>query len=279
MNNKDMNDKTPFGTKEWASRNENLIKGCGHDCKYCYAKSMTIRHKHNTKENWSNESVNQAKLKKGFRKYDGRIMFPSSHDITPAHLYDCMTFLNHILQVGNQVLIVSKPHLICIKAICDTFIPYKGQILFRFTIGSADSNILKFWEPNAPDFDERLESLKYAFNAGYQTSVSCEPMLDDKVDDVVNQVSPYVTETIWIGKPNKLNERLSMNGFKNDQAVMGSARSLMEFFSDEYVLDLYERYKDNPKIMWKDSIKKVLTKVRGNGNLPANTQNPDILTV
>jgi hypothetical protein len=45
-----------------------------------------------------------------------------------------------------------------------------------------------------------------------------------------------------------------MNGFKNDQVVMGSARRLMELFSDKYILDLYDRYKDNPKIMWKDSI-------------------------
>jgi len=139
--------------------------------------------------------------------------------------------------------------------------------------------VLKLWEPNAPDYDQKLESLKYAFNAGYQTSVSCEPMLDDKVDDVIQKVIPYVTETIWIGKPNKLNERLSMNGFKNDQVVMGSARRLMELFSDEYVLDLYERYRNNPKIMWKDSIKKVLTKIRKDENLPANMKNTDILTV
>ena len=139
--------------------------------------------------------------------------------------------------------------------------------------------MLKLWEPNAPDYDQKLESLKYAFNAGYQTSVSCEPMLDDKVDDVIQKVIPYVTETIWIGKPNKLNERLSMNGFKNDQVVMGSARRLMELFSDEYVLDLYERYRNNPKIMWKDSIKKVLTKIRKDENLPANMKNTDILTV
>lgn len=259
MNNTGMKEsKTPFGTKEWADRNENLIKGCGHDCKYCYAKSMTIRHKHNTKENWRIEIVNQAKLKKGFRKYDGRIMFPSSHDITPEQLYDCMTFLGHMLKVGNQVLIVSKPHLICIKAICDTFIPYKDKILFRFTIGSPDSNVLKFWEPNAPDFDERLESLKYAFNTGYQTSVSCEPMLDDKIDDVIDQVSPYVTETIWIGKPNKLKERLSMNGFKTDQATQNEAHRLIQLFSDEYILSLFNRYKNNSKIMWKDSIKKVI---------------------
>ncbi|MGD0279699.1 MAG: radical SAM protein [Smithella sp.] len=253
-----MNDKPAFGTKEWASKNENLIKGCSNDCKYCYAKAMTIQHKKNTQEEWKNEIVNQGKLRKGFRKYDGRIMFPSSHDITPEHLYDCMTFLSHILKSGNNVLVVSKPHLICIKPICDYLKEYKDNILFRFTIGSADSNVLKFWEPNAPDFDERLKSLKYAYSAGYQTSVSCEPMLDDKIDQVIVKVLPYVTETIWIGKPNKLNERLSINGFKNDQVTMEAARGLMQLFSDEYILELYDRYRNNPKIMWKDSIKKVV---------------------
>ena len=253
-----MNDKPISGTKEWASRTENLIKGCSHDCKYCYAKAMTIQHKRNTREDWKNEIVNQGKLKKGFRKHDGLIMFPSSHDITPDHLNECITFLYHILKPGNNVLIVSKPHLNCIKEICDNFKEYKENILFRFTIGSADSAVLKFWEPNAPDFEERLESLKYAFNAEYKTSVSCEPMLDDKIDQVIEKALPYVTETIWIGKPNKLNERLSMNGFKNDVATMDAARGLIQLFSDQYILDLYRRYKDNPKIMWKDSIKDVI---------------------
>jgi DNA repair photolyase len=253
-----MNNKPAFGTKEWASRNENLIKGCSHDCKYCYAKAMTIQHKRNTQDDWQNEIVNQGKLTKSFRKHDGLIMFPSSHDITPEHLYDCMTFLYHILKPGNNVLVVSKSHLICIKAICDYFKEYKDNILFRFTIGSADSAVLKFWEQNAPDFEERLESFKYAFNAGYQTSVSCEPMLDDGIDQVIAAVLPYVTETIWIGKPNQLMGRLSRNGFNNDQVTMDCARRLMRIFSDDFVLDLCERYKDNPKIRWKDSIKKVV---------------------
>ena len=83
-------------------------------------------------------------------------------------------------------------------------------------------------------------------------------MLDDKIDQVIAKVFPYVTKTVWIGKPNKLNERLSMNGYKNDQATMEAAGRLMRLFSDEYILKLCERYKDNPKIMWKDSIKKVV---------------------
>jgi DNA repair photolyase len=40
-----MNDKPAFGTKEWAEKNENLISGCSHDCKYCYAKSTAIQYK------------------------------------------------------------------------------------------------------------------------------------------------------------------------------------------------------------------------------------------
>ena len=91
-----------------------------------------------------------------------------------------------------------------------------------------------------------------------KTSVSCEPMLDDKIDQVIDKVLPYVTETIWIGKPNKLNERLSMNGFKNDVATMDCARGLMKIFSDGYIMNLFEKYRKNPKIMWKDSIKKVV---------------------
>jgi len=245
--------------RQWAEKYENLISGCAHNCKYCYAKASAVHYKQNTSDNWKNEVVrNSDLLKKGFRKRNELIMFPSSHDITPDHLNECMTFLHHILKPGNNVLVVLKPHLECVKSICDLFSDYKNQILFRFTIGSADFNILKFWELNAPDFDERLESLKYAFNAGYQTSVSCEPMLDDKIDQVIAKVLPYVTETIWIGKPNRLMGRLSMNGFKNDLVTTSRGRALMKLFSDEFILNLYARYHDNPKIMWKNSIKKII---------------------
>ena len=247
--------------RQWAEKYENLISGCSHDCKYCYAKTMIVQYKNNTVENWKNEVVrNTNLLTKKFRKRNDLIMFPSSHDITPEHLQENMTFLGNILAAGNKVLIVSKPHLDCVKSMCNAFTPFKDNILFRFTIGSADSDILQYWETNAPDFYERLESLKYAFNAGYQTSVSCEPMLDDKVDEVIDKVIPYVTETIWLGKPNRLIERLSINGFKHDLETLDRAYKLKKLFSDEFILTLYARYKNNSKIMWKNSIKKIIKK-------------------
>jgi DNA repair photolyase len=70
---KKKNSKPAFGTKEWATGNENLIKGCSHDCKYCYAKAMTIQHKRNTRDDWKNEIINQGKSRKCFRKHDGPI--------------------------------------------------------------------------------------------------------------------------------------------------------------------------------------------------------------
>ena len=249
--------KPVFGTKEWADRSENCLNGCSHDCKYCYAKSTVLRFRRNAPQNWQNEILKPDILKKEFRKFKGKIMFPSAHDITPAHLDDCMTYLKHMLKPGNQVTIVTKPHLDCVKAICEEFGWYKNKILFRFTIGSSDSTTLKVWEPNAPDFAERFESLKYAYEMGYQTSVSCETMLDDNIGDVINQVSPFVIDSSWLGKMNHLRGRLKHNE-ETDPVTIQEAEQLMECQADEKIKQLYSRYKDNPLIKWKESIKKVV---------------------
>ena len=259
------NSKSVFGTREWAKYTENCLKGCSHGCRYCYAKEMAVRYKRTTPQDWKNETLRPNILQKGFHKRDGRIMFPSTHDITPAHLSECLTFLKNILSPGNEVLIVSKPHFDCVKAICAKFSNYKDKILFRFTIGSSDSNTLKFWEPNAPDFAERLESLKYAFSQGYQTSVSCEPMLDDNVDDVINQVSPFITDTIWLGKANQLISRLARNGETDPRTIM-MAQQLIQTQSDGFIWSLYFKYRTNPEIEWKDSIKEVIGGVAWSGD-------------
>jgi hypothetical protein len=123
--------------------------------------------RNNTPQNWKNETLKPNILKKGFRKGEGKIMSPSAHDITPAPLAGCLANLDHMLRPGNQVTIVTKHHLDSVKGICTEFQDYKGKLLFRFTIGSSDSNTLKFWEANAPDFAERVGSLKNAFSERY----------------------------------------------------------------------------------------------------------------
>lgn len=252
-----MKEKIVFGAHEWADKTANCINGCKHDCKYCYSKSMAIRFKRKTSKNWKYEEIREQQLNKIFSKHSGSYMYPSSHDIHPDHLNENLQFLNNLLISGNQILIVSKPHFKCIKYICNKFEKYKKQILFRFTVGSADSEVLKFWEPGAPNFEERLKCLKFAYKNGFETSISCEPMLDDKINAVIDKVLPFTTDAIWLGKANFLLGRLKMNGHKDKKSIR-KAEELIEWQSDENIAKIYKKYKDNPKIKWKESIKKVV---------------------
>lgn len=68
-----------------------------------------------------------------------------------------------------------------IKEIDRRYRKLKSQMQLRFTIASVNDETLAFWEPKAPRFGERLESLRYAFRRGYRTSVSVEPFLDHGV--------------------------------------------------------------------------------------------------
>jgi len=249
--------KKMYGTKEWAKDSLNFITGCSHDCRYCYSKAYALKYGRATPESWKNEIVREYRLKKKCKKYDGRVMFPSSHDISPEHLNGSVRFLRNILEAGNEVLVVSKPHLECIERICDEFGVYKDKILFRFTIGSSSSAVLKFWEPEAPSFEERLECLRLAYDNGYKTSVSCEPMLDGNIDDVVRCVMPYVTDAVWIGKANYLLERVELNGHYDEEMLL-RIRELHEWQTDDNIKRLYQRYKDNEQIKWKESIKKIV---------------------
>ena len=249
--------KPVFGTTEWAASNLNYIKGCSNDCKYCFSKEMSIRFKRKTPNNWRHEEINWEAFYKTPRNKEGYIMFPSTHDITLEHLDLAIDFLTRLLNAGNKVLIVSKPSFPCIKHICDTFTAFKTQILFRFTIGSVNSKTLRFWEPNAPDYLERKQALIYAFESGYQTSISCEPMLDNKIYKVIDDLSQYVTDAIWLGKMNFAFRRLRTNGQLNDETRV-AAEQLMEWQNDEAINNLYNYYKDNPIIKWKESIKKVV---------------------
>ena len=251
------NFKQVSGTQEWASQTVNFISGCSHDCKYCYAKSMAIRFGRNTPDNWKSEEVNFGKLSARQKQKDGYTMFPSSHDISPENLDYSLALMGRLIEIGNQLLIVTKPHLTVIKSICKRFSDDKEKILFRFTIGSCNTETLKFWELFAPSFEERLSSLKYAYSMGFKTSVSCEPALDTNTKELVYILLPYVTDAIWIGLPNRLRGILKLNG-ANDSVTLKCAEDLIRNQSNEWVMDLYDTFKSNPKIKWKDSIKKII---------------------
>jgi len=249
--------KTVSGTREWATRSINFINGCSHDCKYCYAKAMAIRYKRKTRDDWKQEEVRFDKLVPTVKPKSKYTMSPSSHDISPENLQHAITVLDVLQKKNHRVLLVTKPHLEVVEAICQQFTDYKDKILFRFTIGSMDSDVLKFWEPNAPSFEERLASLKHAYLMGFKTSVSCEPALDTNTIELAEIVMPYVNDAVWLGKVNRLKSIIKLN-CGEDLVTQSAAEELIKSQSNGWALGLYQHFKDNPKIKWKDSMKKVL---------------------
>lgn len=248
-------EKEVFGTKEWAESNHNIQFGCENNCLYCYARAMAPRHK--KVAIWHQPVLSEKGVNANFGKRKGTIMFPTTHDITENNIDNCSKILERMLFKGNRVLIVSKPKLDCVKRLCKDLKNFKDLILFRFTIGSANNETLKFWEPDAPSFIERFDSVRLAKAFGFDTSVSCEPMLDNNIEEVVEKLLPSVTDAIWIGKANKLRTRLKINKEWNP-IVQARAEQLLAWQADRYIIPLYEKYKDNPKIKWKESIKKVV---------------------
>ena len=245
------------GVAEWAEHSENIAKGCEHDCRYCYARYNSVnRFKRVKKGEWTDVKVKPIEKRFKKRKLKGVIMFPTTHDITPGDVLDrSQIHLRDMLEAGNEVLIVSKPHLLCIERLIVALEEFKNQVMFRFTIGAIDDDILEYWEPNAPDFGERLACLRKAYRAGYRTSVSMEPLLDwENVGVMINIFDLFVTDSIWIGKMRNPRQRVEISNPLDEKMV----RKIIKSQSDENVIDLWRKYEGHPTIKWKDSITKII---------------------
>jgi DNA repair photolyase len=240
------------GAREWSEVSKNCIKGCSNDCKYCYGKKWANRWGRIPKENWHAMEYNPNSVKY-IKKERGKIMFPTTHDLHIEHAGWWMPFLTGLLEKGNDVLIVSKPRVNAINLICQSFQKNKKQIEFRFTIGTDDDVTRKFWEPNAPPIQERIQALKLAYDAGYKTSVSMEPVLTHTPENLIKKISPYVTDTIWIGKMNYLSDK-----WFNENTIKWYYE-MKSINSYDNMKKVYENNKGNPKIRWKDSVRKLLT--------------------
>jgi len=187
----------------------------------------------------------------------GVVMFPTSHDLTPDFLLESLETIKNLL-AKNQVLIVSKPHAAVVKTLCKQLADRKTDIMFRFTIGALSRSVCQFWEPGAPPPAERIWCLQHAYRSGFATSVSIEPMLAARAEIIklVARVEPYVSDTIWVGKmqriPRKYNAHVA--GFEQAVALIKAQQT------DTEVLKLVDALAKNPKVRWKDSVKAVLAR-------------------
>lgn len=257
--------KRPTGTKEWATANLNIQLGCEHGCRYCFARHNAVtRFKTCTSDAWTKPVVNLKKVDAKHNKVNGRIMFPTQHDITPLNMWYCKSVLENVLRAGNQVLIVSKPHLIAINMLCEALKPWKSQIMWRFSIGTLNDDRRKFWEPNAPSIGERLACLWLAGPAcyDYRTSVSAEPLFDNVPHEAGNLFNACVIQAgaknIWFGMLNKPEQRIQWdksNGFLKEQPEY---IRLIRNQSAENYQSIYDYLKNLKDVRWKISVCELL---------------------
>jgi DNA repair photolyase len=253
------------GAGEWAGYNCNIGTGCSHGCLYCYAEKMAKRfNRVENYEAWLIESLRESSTAK-CKKYPNWVMFPTTHDITPAYLPAYCCHLYNILKVGNKVVLVTKPHRLSIEAICSEFSSFRDNMIIRFTIGGLDNDALRVWEPGAPSLQERLWCLKYAFEKGFRTSISCEPMLVscEEAERMYYSLEPLVTENIWFGKMNNVGSFTK----HSDSEIAIRAAALKNSYKDDSIIQFVGKMTDLPKVEWKDSVKAVINKYAGDESL------------
>jgi DNA repair photolyase len=194
-------------------------------------------------------------------------MFPSTHDLEPKFLDSCIARIKDLIERGHKLIIVTKPRLESIRRLCAELEAQKKSFAFWFTIGSSNDDILGYWEPAAPKFKERFESLQFAFAAGFTTNISCEPCLDmPKVVELFHQVEPYVRDKIWIGTMNNLDGK---NGVKEDNqghpGFDAAIQRIEEGQTRKRLLEIHAALKDEPKVMWKGDFLALMRGEKGRG--------------
>ncbi|MHA1726195.1 MAG: radical SAM protein [Promethearchaeota archaeon] len=240
--------KITKGTREWSDYSVNCINGCSNNCRYCYARKMAIRFGRKKEDNWKIMEIRTHDVEKKYRKRKGRFMFPTAHDITddPKILDVCIKVIRNVISPGNSILITTKPRLSVVKMICEEFKELRDLIQFRFTITTNNSILIKFWEPGAPSFNERLLSLKYAFEKGYKTSISIEPFLSNPIN-FIEKLIPYTTESIWIGPMNYI-KRKRINDSEAD-----FYKKIRKLTSSESLIKIYNTLINYNLVRFKDS--------------------------
>ena len=252
------------GTKEWAETNFNFQKGCRNDCTYCYAKATAIRFGTATPESWKEPVISIPE----HYPHGKSVMFPSSHDISSANVDAAIECLTELLMRDNTVLVVTKAQASAVNSIIramdsPALSPYKDKVAFRVTIGTSDEVLLRRFEPGAPDFHERFMALRSLFMAGFKTSVSTEPLLGgiDTFNDLYLRVKRYVTDTVWVGTMNHPRQRIRMNTESVfDESIIDW---IIKKQSPEEMYRLYQKYKDDEMVSFKDSIISMIRKQGG----------------
>jgi len=158
----------------------NAYRGCQHGCTYCYARFMKRTTGHI--EPWGefvDVKINAPELlqKEITRKPRGRVWISGVCDAyQPLERKHKLTRkCLEILTAHDWLVTIQTKSPLVLR---DIDLLSKGSdIEVGFTITTADDNIRRLFEPNAPPINERIKALEVLHQAGIRTFAMIAPML------------------------------------------------------------------------------------------------------
>lgn len=188
---KEKNSKSILSKSKVRDYTVNPYTGCEHGCTYCYARFMKKYTGH--KEEWGefvDVKINAVELlqKEVKKKKRGSVWVSGVCDpYQPLEEKYKLTrgCLEILMKHNFPVTIQTKSPLITRDI--DLLKDFEN-VEINFTIGTADENIRRIFEPQAPPIQKRLEALEELYKTGIQTCVMIAPILP-KVENLAERVS------------------------------------------------------------------------------------------
>jgi len=196
--------------REYAPLASNIYRGCGHQCRYCYAPSATIRKSH--------EAFGDAELRKGFvqavtkdankrqaRKAAGRVLLCFTCDPyqpLDESLGSTRDTIRILHDTGHHVTILTKGGSRALRDLDLLGSDDAFATTLTFPASAVGHEQSKLWEPHAALPDDRIQAIERFHEAGVPTWVSLEPVLDpDAALECIRQTSGFV-DLYKVGKLN-----------------------------------------------------------------------------
>ncbi len=196
--------------REYSPLALNYIKGCDHNCSYCYV--PTILKVFNKEYEHTNTYItDRDKLLKSIEA-TARKHHNSERQVFLSFTTDPYTHFNNQTKITRDVLKILNKNNIPVSILTkggsnilqdiDVFKQFGDNIQVGATLIFTDETDQKKWETNSSSPTERFEALKELKQNGIRTWASLEPVIDPKQTlDIIRQTHEYI-DYFKVGKMN-----------------------------------------------------------------------------
>jgi DNA repair photolyase len=226
MNIKEIRSKTILSASKIYTYVINPYVGCQHGCHYCYARFIKRFSGH--QEPWGefvDIKINAAKLLPGEIKKKKRAKIWISGLCDPYQPLEAKyTLTRKVLEIliQNEWPVVIQTRSPLVLRDLDVF---KGAENFEvgFSITTADDEIRKLFEPDAPSIKERIRALDELHQSGIRTYAMIAPLLpgaETLVNELKGKVDYIIVDRMnynyagWIYRKHHLEDKLTDNYFE-----------------------------------------------------------------